>query len=131
MDRYSPREIQDIFVHLCREALASFPKECCGFIHGQVVRHKIQGLAIGYRTPNLDLNVIDEIVTVPEEEARQCMLNLMRFEGIGSGPGTGANLAAALRVGLPGERILSFAYDSCNDYLDFLRGDDNDSSALV
>lgn len=93
----------------------------CDILTGRYRQHQIQGLAIGYTPANLALDMVNDLATVTEEEARQAMIQLMREEGLSVGPSTGANLAAVQKTVKPGERVVTFAYDSANDYLDFLQ----------
>jgi len=60
--------------------------------------HKIQGIGAGFVPDNLDPSLIDEIVTVTNEESFACARRLAREEGILGGISTGAACAAALRV---------------------------------
>jgi cysteine synthase A len=95
----------------------------CSFREGHYRRHRIQGLAIGYLPANLDVEVLDDVVSVTEAEAVDGMRMLMRTEGICAGVSSGANIAAALRIArdLPeGGTLLTFAYDGASDYLDLL-----------
>ena len=93
-------------------------------LFGQVfVPHRIQGLSIGMIPPVLDTDLIDEMTTVAEEDAIDGMRRLMRTEGIGAGPSTGANIAACLRILAASAEpltLLTVAYDRVNDYLDLL-----------
>ena len=57
----------------------------------------IQGLGANFIPPNLDLNVIDQVVTVSGEEALQWMRNLVDYEGIYAGISSGAALCAAIK----------------------------------
>jgi cysteine synthase A len=94
----------------------------CDLLDQRFVRHKIQGLAIGYLPQVLDTSVIDTVETVTAEDAATGMRLLMSQEGIAAGISTGANIAACLKVAAlaPGETILTFAYDSAHDYLELL-----------
>ncbi|MCR4391590.1 MAG: cysteine synthase A [Candidatus Acetothermia bacterium] len=61
-------------------------------------RHRIQGIGAGFVPPILDRTVIDEVLTVTEEEAEEGARRLAREEGILAGISSGAALSAALRV---------------------------------
>jgi cysteine synthase A len=60
--------------------------------------HRIQGIGAGFVPDVLDRQLVDEIVTVSEEEAIETARRLAREEGILCGISAGANVAAALRV---------------------------------
>lgn len=60
--------------------------------------HKIQGIGAGFVPDNLDRSVIDEIVTVENDEAIRQAQTLARKEGILGGISCGAALAGALRI---------------------------------
>jgi cysteine synthase A len=61
--------------------------------------HKIQGIGAGFVPDNLDRTVIDEVMTVSNDEAFETSRELARVDGIPGGISTGANVAAALRLG--------------------------------
>jgi cysteine synthase A len=65
--------------------------------------HKIQGIGAGFIPEVLDRSVIDEVITVTNEEAFDFSRDLARTEGVPGGISTGANLAAAIRLGLRSE----------------------------
>ena len=92
--------------------------------------HKIQGWTPDFVPKVLDRSVVDEIVPVTDEEARDTALALARQEGIFVGISAGGTLAAALKVAgrapegsvllamLPdtGERYLStFLFEGINE----------------
>ncbi|MFF4343068.1 PLP-dependent cysteine synthase family protein [Kitasatospora sp. NPDC001540] len=110
------KEMPDLRVH-------GVQPEGCDLFAGTFRRHRVQGLSVGYVPPVLNRDVVDDMITVGESEAVECMKLLMRTEGIAAGPSTGANIAAALRLArsLDGPAtILTFAYDGAHDYLDLL-----------
>jgi cysteine synthase A len=65
---------------------------------GEPGSHKIQGIGAGFVPDNLDTSVIDEAVTVTNDEAFTTARRLAREEGILGGISTGAACAAALKV---------------------------------
>lgn len=89
-------------------------------------RHRIQGLAIGYRPPNLNRSLVHDVVSVGEEDAEAGMRLLMRKEGVCAGMSSGANIAAVLALARstpPGTCFLTFSYDGAADYLDVFEKD--------
>lgn len=60
--------------------------------------HPIQGIGAGFKPDVLDLDVVDEIMTVENEDAFTATRRLSREEGILCGISAGANVAAALKV---------------------------------
>ena len=61
--------------------------------------HKIQGIGAGFIPPVMALDLVDEIITVSDQDAIHYSRRLAREEGILSGISTGAALAAAIQVG--------------------------------
>ncbi|MGL4826396.1 MAG: cysteine synthase A [Vibrionaceae bacterium] len=60
--------------------------------------HKIQGIGPGFIPKNLDLSLIDEVVTVNSEEAMLMTRKLIRREGILGGISSGAAVEAACQL---------------------------------
>jgi cysteine synthase A len=83
--------------------------------------HKIQGIGAGFVPAILDRTVIDEIVTINNEEAIAQAQNLARQEGLLCGISGGAALAAALRIAArpewSGRRLVVILPDSGERYL--------------
>jgi cysteine synthase len=69
--------------------------------NGEPIRpapHKIQGTGAGFIPDNLNLSIVDEVLTVTNEDAIATAQRLAREEGILAGISTGANVWAALQV---------------------------------
>jgi cysteine synthase A len=82
--------------------------------------HKIEGVGIGYPPPLWEPGLVDEIVAVATEEAKEMARRLAREEGLFAGTSSGANVVAAMRVAerLGREaRIVTLAADSGLKYL--------------
>jgi cysteine synthase A len=86
---------------------------------GNPAPHPIQGIGAGFIPKNLDVNLLDKIITVSKEEAFEYAREAAKKEGLFIGISTGASLAAIAKVSdeLKGSRILTFAYDTGERYL--------------
>jgi cysteine synthase A len=83
--------------------------------------HKIQGIGAGFIPEVLDLSVVDETVTVSDEEALETARLAGISEGILSGISAGANIRAALEVAarpeMEGRRVVTIVCDSGERYM--------------
>ena len=82
--------------------------------------HGIQGLGAGFVPKNLDTGVLDGVIGIDDEDAREWGRRSAREEGILVGISSGATLAAIAKK-LPelpaGSRVLGFNYDTGERYL--------------
>lgn len=65
---------------------------------GVAGKHGIQGIGAGFIPKILDCSVIDEIVTVEDEEAIATTKFLLHKEGLTVGISSGANISVAMRI---------------------------------
>ncbi len=86
--------------------------------------HKIQGIGAGFVPDILNKSVIDEIITVKNEDALQTGRNLARTEGLIVGISSGAAVYAALQLAQReenrGKRIVVILPDTGERYLSTL-----------
>jgi cysteine synthase A len=87
---------------------------------GKPAPHPIQGIGAGFIPKNLRTDVLDGVITVEAEEAREMARRAAREEGLLVGISSGATLAAIAKK-LPdlgsGSRVLGFNYDTGERYL--------------
>ncbi len=81
------------------KAIAVEPAKSPVLSGGEPKAHKIQGIGAGFVPQVIKTDLIDEIITVTDEESIEYGRRLAREEGILSGISSGAALAAAIRVG--------------------------------
>ncbi len=65
---------------------------------GVAGKHKIQGIGAGFIPDTLDLSVIDEVITVSDEDAIKTVQIMARSEGILAGISSGAALFGATQI---------------------------------
>jgi len=89
--------------------------------------HKIQGWVPDFIPEVLNEDVVDEIRTVTDDDARDVALQLAQREGIFVGVSSGATAAAALELAAemePGSAVLAMLPDTGERYLSTYLFDD-------
>lgn len=88
---------------------------------GQPGPHRIQGIGAGFVPKNLNVAIVDEVITVTNEDAFETAQRLAQVEGIPAGISTGANVWAAMQVAkrpeFKGKRIVTIGCSSTERYL--------------
>jgi cysteine synthase A len=96
------------------------PAESSVLLGGQAGPHKIEGVGIGYMPPLFDPTLVDEIVPVSTDDAKEMARRLAREEALFAGTSSGANVVAAIRIGErlgPGATVVTLMADSGLKYL--------------
>jgi cysteine synthase A len=96
------------------------PGESSVLLGGEPGPHKIEGVGIGYTPPLWDPSLIDTVVAVATDDAKEMARRLAREEGLFAGTSSGANVIAAIQVGMklgPGATVVTLMADSGLKYL--------------
>jgi cysteine synthase A len=87
---------------------------------GQPGPHKIEGVGIGYTPPLWEPTLVDEVLSVSTDDAKEMARRLAREEALFAGTSSGANVVAALRVAErlgPKATVVTLMVDSGLKYL--------------
>ena len=101
-------------------AYAVEPSECALLTEERSGPHGVPGIADGIVPRNLDLSVLDGVITASSDDALAMARRLAREEGILCGPSSGINVAAALplaRAHPELRRIVTVVPDTGQRYL--------------
>ena len=81
--------------------------------------HKIQGIGAGFIPKNYNKNVVDEVMTITDEESYNGVRIMAQKEGILVGISSGANIYAALKLCemYPDKKIVTVAPDGIDKYM--------------
>jgi cysteine synthase len=96
------------------------PAESSVLLGGEAGPHKIEGVGIGYTPPLWDATLVDDILPVKTEDAKEMARRLAREEGLFAGTSSGANVVAAIQVAErlgPEARVVTLMADSGLKYL--------------
>lgn len=103
------------------KAIAVEPKHSPVIGGGQPGKHRIQGIGAGFIPKNLDVSLVDEVITVDDDDAFDWGRKLAEREGIMAGISSGANLWAAAQVAarpeMRGKRIVTIMCSLGERYL--------------
>ena len=91
---------------------------------GQPGSHAIQGIGAGFIPEVLNTDILDEIISVTNEDAFACMQQLAKMEGIFTGISAGAALCASLQIARreenQGKTIVTIFPDTGERYLSIM-----------
>lgn len=94
---------------------------------GQPGPHKIQGIGAGFIPVNLNTGIIDDVITVSNENAFETAQRLALSDGISGGISTGANVCAAMELAkrpeMAGKRIVTVACSAGERYISTALGE--------
>jgi cysteine synthase A len=102
------------------KVIAVEPADSPVLSQGKAGPHKIQGIGAGFIPEILNLDIIDEILTVKNEDAFEISKQLTRQEGILAGISSGANVWAALEIAKragQGKTVLTVVPDTGERYM--------------
>jgi cysteine synthase A len=102
------------------EIVAVEPAESSVLLGGPAGPHKIEGVGIGYTPPLWDPTVVDDILAVRTDDAKEMARRIARDEALFAGTSSGANVVAAIAVAErlgPEARVVTLMADSGLKYL--------------
>lgn len=102
------------------QIVAVEPAESSVLSGGQPRPHGIEGVGIGYIPPLWEPTLVDNIIAVPSDDAKDMARRLAREEALFAGTSSGANVIAAIRVAEqfgPGAKVVTLLPDSGLKYL--------------
>jgi len=96
------------------------PGESTVLAGGPPAPHNIEGVGIGYTPPLWEPSLVDELAAVKSDAAKEMARRLAREEGLFGGTSSGANVTAAIEIGLrlgPGATVVTLMPDSGLKYV--------------
>ena len=102
------------------QVVAVEPAESPVLEGGPAGPHRIEGVGIGYTPPLWDPTLVDEVVPVKTDDAKDMVRRIAREEGLFAGTSSGANVVAAIEVAKrlgSGATVVTLMADSGLKYL--------------
>jgi cysteine synthase A len=96
------------------------PAESSVLLGGQPGPHKIEGVGIGYVPPLWDPSLVNDVLPIKTDDAKEMARRIAREEGLFAGTSSGANVVAALQVAKrlgPQARVVTLMADSGLKYV--------------
>jgi cysteine synthase A len=96
------------------------PAESSVLLGGQAGPHKIEGVGIGYIPPLWEPTLVDDILPVRTDDAKDMARRIAREKALFAGTSSGANVVAAIRVAErlgPDAKVVTLMADSGLKYL--------------
>jgi len=96
------------------------PAESSVLLGGQAGPHKIEGVGIGYTPPLWEPSLVDDILPVRTDDAKDMAKRIAREEALFAGTSSGANVVAAIQVAEqlgPDAKVVTLMADSGLKYL--------------
>lgn len=101
--------------------IAIEPEDSPVLAGGQPGSHKIQGIGAGFVPDNMDIKLMDEVISISNESAFAMARKLAQLEGIAGGISSGAAVHAAVEIGrrpdMAGKRIVTILPSFAERYL--------------
>jgi cysteine synthase A len=96
------------------------PAESSVLLGGQPGPHKIEGVGIGYTPPLWEPSLIDDIIPIKTDDAKEMARRLAREEALFAGTSSGANVLAAMQIAErlgPKAKVVTLMVDSGLKYM--------------